>query len=81
MHTGLGGLYRIKLIMNRGGRASQVVNFVNLNIQRKRNIVANDLEMRIPQQMKNIIFTAGKKIIRTQDIVPKIEQAFAQMRA
>ena len=45
MHTGLGGLDRIKLIVDGGGRTGQIINFVHLHKQGKGDIVAHQFKM------------------------------------
>ena len=35
MHTGLGGLYRVVLVVNRAGKAGKIVDLVQFDIERK----------------------------------------------
>jgi len=39
MYRGLGGLDRVKLVMNRRGGTGKIVNFINLYVERKSNIM------------------------------------------
>lgn len=79
MHTGLGGLYRVMLIMDRRGRAGQIVDLIDLNIEREGDVVAHQLEVGIIKQVQDVILIAGKIVIDAQNIVPVLEQTFAEM--
>lgn len=80
-HARLDRLNGIGLIVKRRCRTGKVINFVDFHIERKADVVANDLEMRVGAQMKNILPVASKKIIDADDLVPFFQQTFAQMRA
>ena len=69
MHAGLGGLHRIVLIVNRGGWAGQVVDLIHLDIERKGHIVAHQLEVRVIQQVQDVVFGASKEVVQADDIV------------
>ena len=47
VHGSLGRLHRVTLIVNRRSRARKVIDLIDLDIQRKRHVVADDLEARI----------------------------------
>ena len=47
VHAGLGRLHRIVLVVDRRGRAGQVVDLVDLDIEREGHVVAHQLEARI----------------------------------
>jgi hypothetical protein len=47
MHAGLGGLHRIALVVDRGGRAGQIEDRVNLDVERERHVVPDRLEHRV----------------------------------
>ena len=80
MNAGLGGLHGIVLVMRRRGRAGQIVNLVNLHIQRKGNVVTHQLEMRIVQQAQDVVLVAGEKVVDAKDVVSGRQQPFAEMR-
>src|ERR1700730_5263814 len=44
VHARLSRLHGIKLVVDRGGWTSEVVDFIDLNIERKRNIMAPHFE-------------------------------------
>lgn len=41
--------------------------------------MTNQLESRVPHQMKDIFFPSGKKVIQTDDIIASFEQSLAKM--
>jgi len=69
MHAGLGGLHRIVLIVNRRGRASQIVDLVHFDIEREGHIMAHQLEVRVIEQMGDIVLGASEEVVETDDIV------------
>ncbi len=81
VHAGLGGLYRVVLIVNGAGRAGQIVDLVDLHVKRKRDIVAGQFKPVMVQQMRDIVFGTSEKIVNAQDIVPLCKKAIAQMAA
>jgi hypothetical protein len=56
---------------------------IYLPIQRKGlgNILANELELRMPSQMRQITLGAGQKIVKAHHCVPFGHQAVAHVRA
>ena len=54
VHAGLGRLHRIELVVNGRRRACQVINFVDLDIERKGDVVPDQLEVGIAEQMRDI---------------------------
>ncbi len=77
--AGLGRLHRVPLIVHGRGRACEVVDLIDLDIQRKSHIVPNQLKAGVPHQMKNIGLAAGKKIVHTQHLAALCQQALTQM--
>jgi hypothetical protein len=55
MDARLGGLHRIVLIVHRAGWTSEVVDLVDLDIERERHIVPHDLEARIADKMRDVV--------------------------
>ena len=56
-------LDRIVLIVPRCCRTSQVVDLIDLQIDRQSNIVANELEIGFPKQVKDIGLLRSEKVI------------------
>jgi len=77
MHAGLGGLHRIALI----GRAGQVEDRIDLDVEWKRHVVPDRLEHRVGQQMGNVLAAAGEVVVRTHHFRARGEQPFTQVRA
>ena len=75
----LGRLDRIVLVMRRRGRAGQIVNAINLELERVDDIVTDQFEVRIPQQMFDVLFSSGEKIVEADDIMPLTDETVAQV--
>ena len=56
VHGGLGGLHRIALVVDRAGRARQVVDLVDFHVQREGHIVPDHLEPGVIQQVGDVVF-------------------------
>src|SRR5215831_2232768 len=61
VHAGLGCLHRIDLIVNRRSRTSKIVDLVDLHIERKGYVVAQKLEMRIAQKVRDIVLGSSEE--------------------
>ena len=49
--------------------------------ERKGHIVAHQLEVRVIEQMGNVVLGAGEEVVQADDVVAVVQQAFAEMRA
>jgi hypothetical protein len=63
--------------MNRRGGASEVVDLVDFDIERMRNVVAQCLRARIREQMLYILSPSCIVIVDAQDFVAVSKQPFA----
>ncbi len=54
-------------------------NLVHLHGQRVLHVVAVQLETRVTQQVRHVGARAGEEVVQAHDIVPFLDQAFAQM--
>ena len=54
MHAGLGRLHRVVLVVNGRGRAGEVVDLVDLDVEREGDVVAHQLEARMAEQMVDV---------------------------
>ena len=79
VNAGFDGLHRVFLVMYRGGGTGEIVYFVALNIERKSHIVADEFKLFIIEQMVDIAFCAGEKIVCTNNFIPLCQKCFAQM--
>jgi hypothetical protein len=81
VHAGLGGLHRVVLVVHGRCRAGEIVDLVDLRVERKGDVVAHQLEMLFADQVLDIALGPGEEIVDTDDIAARREQALAQMRA
>ena len=79
MNVHLGRLNGVVLIVDRSSGTSQVVDFVNLHIEREGDVVANKFKIRISQQMDDIPLGPRIEIVDTEDIVSILEETLAEM--
>ena len=77
MHAGLGGLHRVVLVVDRRGRAGEVVDLVDFHIQREGHVVAHELEARVVDDRLQVVARAGIEIVDAQHLVPLLDQARA----
>src|SRR5262245_18569978 len=63
------GLEGSILVVNRGGRTGQIVDFVDFNIERNRHVMAYELKSRLAMQMVHIPLAAGEQVVDTQNLV------------
>ncbi len=80
MDAGLGGLHRVVLVVHRRGRAGKVVDLLDLDVQRKRDIVAHQLEGRMADKVADVVLGPREEVIHAEDVVPSFNQAVAQVR-
>ena len=74
-------LHRIMLVMDRRRRTGEIVDLINLDIEREAHIVAHELEARMGVQVIDIALGAGEQIVDAQHFVALIEQPVGQVRS
>ena len=79
VNRGLCRLDRVELIVNWRGRAGEVKNLIDLNIQRETDIVPKDLEQRIGEIIDNVGPPARIEIVDTNDLMSLLHQSFTKM--
>jgi uncharacterized FlgJ-related protein len=67
--------------MDRGCWASQIVDFVNLQIEWEGDVVANELKARVLVEMLDVPFGTCKKIVDANYLMPLVKQSRTQVRA
>jgi hypothetical protein len=77
----LGGLHWIMLVVNRRGRTGEIVDLVDLHIERKRNVVPHQVEVLVIEEMLDVASRAGEKVVRAENVGAKLDQALTEMRA
>ena len=75
----LRGLDRVILVVNWRCRACEVVDFINLDEDRKGYVMSQELEIRFAKQMPYIVLGACEEVVDAQNIVACREQLFAQV--
>jgi hypothetical protein len=81
MHRGFGRLHRVVLVVDRRSGTGEIVDLVDLDIERKRHIVAQEFEARIGVEMVDIALRAGEEIVEAQHFVAFGKQPVRQVRA
>ena len=69
VHASLRCLYGVMLVMDRRSWASQIVNLVDLHIERERDIVPDHLEIRVIEQRNDILARARKEVVDADNLV------------
>ncbi|HET7238356.1 MAG TPA: hypothetical protein VFI76_04980, partial [Terrimicrobiaceae bacterium] len=62
------------LIVRRRRRASQIVNLIDLDLERIDDVMSDQLELRILQKVGDVLFPAGEKVVQTQNLVALIDK-------
>ena len=81
MHASLGGLYRVVLVMNGTRRTGQIVNLINFDVQRKRDVVTHQLKALMSDEVVNVSLGSCEEVIQTDDVVPVRQQAITKVAA
>src|SRR5262249_3642865 len=81
MDAGLRRLYWIVLVVNGRSRAGEVVDLIDLDIERKGHVVPNKLEPMMVEQMINVALRASEEIVDAYDVPTISEQSLTEMRA
>jgi len=73
------GLDRIALIMDRGGRAGKIIDFVHFDIEREGDVVTEELKIGVLHQMNDISLRSRIKIVHAQDIETPSQKMLTEM--
>ena len=66
--TGLDCFYGIILVVNRRSRAGQIVNLIDLDVEREGHVMADDLEPGVADETINIDFRTRVVVVDAQDV-------------
>ena len=80
VHARLRRLHRVELVMDRGGGARQVVDPVHLDVERPGDVVAHELELRVAQQVLDVLPPGGEEVVHAKNLVPPRQQPLAEVR-
>jgi hypothetical protein len=81
MNVHLGGLNGVVLIVDRRSRTGQVIDLIDLYVEREGNVVANEFKIRIPYQRSDILLGPRIEIVDTENVVPILEETLAEVGA
>src|SRR5262249_38346720 len=81
VHGGANRPHRVSLVVDRRRRAGEVVDPVDLDDDRLRDVVADELEARLAEEGLDVLARAGEKIVEAHDLMPLAEQALAEVGA
>ena len=79
--TGLNRSHRVVLIVDGRCRAGEVEDLINFNVKRERDVVAYQLEFRLPDKMRDVSSSSRTEIVHAQDLVSFVEEPIARGRA
>src|SRR5690606_9799219 len=79
--AGLDGFNRVVLVMDRRGRAFQVVDLIHFQENGHGDIMADELEIPAIAKVFDIALGAREKIVHANHVMPLPDQQFAQLRA
>ena len=81
MNAGFGRLHRIPLVVNWRGGTREVIDFVDLNVERECYVVPRQFETLVIEKMLDILAGTGEKVIDAENVSAPREQPLAKMRA
>lgn len=76
---GYDGLDGIELVMDRGSRASQVIDLVNLQEDGLNDVVPNELEIGVSKMVKQVILPSGEEIVDHNHAIASLNQTIHQV--
>jgi hypothetical protein len=65
--------------MDRGGGTSQIIDFIDLDIERERHVMSHRLEERIREEMSYIGLPSREVVVHAKNIVTRFHQARAKV--
>ncbi len=67
--------------MGRRGGAGEVVDLIDLELERINHVVPHEFEPRMRQQMGDVVLAAGEQVVETDDLMAVAQQPVAEMAA
>jgi hypothetical protein len=74
-------LYRVMLVVNRGRRAGEIVNFIDLEIKREGDVMSKQLEAWVTDEMLDIALASREEVVEADDFMPVGEKPVAEVRS
>jgi hypothetical protein len=81
MHACLGRLHGIALVVDRRCWTGEIVDLVYFDVERKRNVVPDKLEILVVEKMFDVAPRLGKKNINADDFATFGNQPIAKLRS
>ena len=81
MNRRLGRLNRVVLIVDRRSWTGQIVDLVDLELERVGHIVPHEFETGVSEQVLDVDFPSSEKVVDCNDVMAISQQTIAQMRA
>ena len=81
MHRSLSRLHRIVLVVDGRRGTGEIVDFVDLHVEREGNVVAQELEPQMIVQMVDVALRSSKEIVGADHFVPLVKKPVYEMRA
>ena len=78
-HTRLHRFDRVVLVVSRRSGARHVVDLIDFEKDRQRDVVTNQFKIRLVQQVSHIGLLARKEIVQANDVVALLDQTFAEV--
>jgi hypothetical protein len=67
--------------MGRGSGTGEIVDLIDLDLERVDHVVPQEFKPRIGQQMDDVLLPAGKQIVEADDLMAVADQAIAEVAA
>src|SRR5258707_1687622 len=80
VHARLGGLDWVALIEDGRRRAGEVIDLVDLDVQGKGDVVADQLKPRMTEEVDQVVPRARVEVVHDQAVVALLEQPPGQVR-
>ena len=77
MHAGLGRLNWVVLVVYWRGRARQIIDLIDLNIERKRYVMSDQFEIFVVEKTFDVALGTGKEIIEAKYVHTTGQQSLA----
>jgi hypothetical protein len=79
-HAGFHRLDRVVLIVARRGGAGEIVNLVDFERDRMRDVMPHELEVGLAEQMVDVRLLAGEEVVEANHIMPLADEPLTNMR-
>jgi hypothetical protein len=63
--------------MKRGGRAGEVIDLIDFQTDGLDHVVPDQLEPAATEQVSDVVSRTGKKVVKTNDFLTRIDQSLA----